>query len=180
MARRALTLHWPLAVVLTLAAVQMMDLGLIVCFIVAIVDRLVSANWLRVMLATALLTASGSGIAMGRVQPYYWKLSVLAVDLFLLVLAFRRFDVLTVLVANSTIALCWGMYPVYVVLQQAGAAWILTAAVIWATIVGAAAIFAFEEKLRLPTGASPVRSNKRPGEHSLAGPFNSHVSTFNF
>jgi hypothetical protein len=144
---RALTLQWPVVVILTLAAVQAMELGMIVCFIVAIVDRFAFANWLRVVLSTALLTATSIDMAMGRVQPYYWRLSVLAVDFFLLVLAFRRFDVLTVLVANFTIAFAWGLYPLYVVLQQAGAAWILTAAVIWAAIVAAAVVVAFEQKL---------------------------------
>ena len=144
---RALSLQWPVAVVLTLAALQMMDLGLIVCFIVAIVDRFTSARWVRVILATALLTASGIGIAMGRVEPYYWRLTVLAIDFFVLVLAFRRFDVLTILVANFTIAFCWALYPLYVVLQQSGAAWVLTAAFAWTAIIAAALVIAFQQKL---------------------------------
>jgi hypothetical protein len=144
---RALSLQWPVAVSLTFAFVQMMDLGLIICFIVAVVDRLASVSWVRVLLATALLTASGIGISLASMEPYYWRLPVLAVVLFVLVLAFRRFDVLTVMVANFTIGFCWVMYPMSVVLQQAGAAWILTAAFIWAAIVIGAAVVAFEEKL---------------------------------
>jgi serine/threonine protein kinase len=142
------TLRWPLGVVLAITAVQVAGLGLLVALAASVIARLQSRAWITVVVAAVLLGASGIRVSMGAVQPWQWTLIVLFVDYLLLILTFRRFDLLTLCTAVGTFAFWWANYTLLVMQQPIGAFGPWAAFVVWGLAIAAAAAAAFHATLR--------------------------------
>jgi hypothetical protein len=138
---------WPLVLIVGICVVQMVGLTLLVAFTDSVADRLPIYPWLRVAGVAAFLAATGVRLSMATVQPWSFIALVLFVDYALLVVAFRRFDLLTLSTAIGTFALWWVNYPLFVMQRPIGAAGPWTAFVVWGLIVVAAAGAAFQSDL---------------------------------
>ena len=145
---RALGSWWPVTGFFPVVWMQSLGIGLLVAFVVSSAERLIARPWLRVIASTLLLAAGGVHISMGSVQPYQWMIAVLFIDYFFLVLAFRRFDLLTLFAAIFTFAFCWLNYPFVVIQWQMGPVWPLTAFALWGLFVAFAALVTFQSPLR--------------------------------
>jgi hypothetical protein len=139
---------WPAALVFAIGAAQVAGIGLLVAFTDSIASRLPGRKSIGLISAAALLAASGIRLSMGAVQPWYWTLLVLFIDYLFLVLAFRRFDLLTLCVAVGTFALWWANYPLFVMQQPIGASAPWTVFILWGLGVAAASAAAFQSTFR--------------------------------
>ena len=123
-------------------------LGLIAAFVISAIATAVKNPALRIVLPAALLSASGVHLSLGAVQPWYRVLALLLVDFLVLVLAFRAYDLLTLLVALFTAAFVWAAYAAYVMQQLIGPVQPLVVLSLWGLGVAAAAGVAFNRPLR--------------------------------
>jgi hypothetical protein len=139
---------WPIGVVLGIALVQMVGLGLLVAFAYCVAMRLPFPAWFAVVAAAAALAATGIRSSMAAVEPWPFIAVVLFIDFLLLIVSFRRFDLLTVLIAIGTFAFWWANYPLFVMLQPIGAAGPSMAFVAWGLVIAAALWLAFQATLR--------------------------------
>jgi hypothetical protein len=139
---------WPVGVVLGIAVVQMVGLGLLVAFAYSVATRLSSRVWLAVIASAAALAATGIRSSMAAVEPWPLIAGVLFVDFLLLVVSFRRYDVLTVFFAIGTFAFWWANYPLFVMQRPIGAVGPSLAFVVWGLVVAAAIGLAFQATLR--------------------------------
>jgi Protein kinase domain len=139
--------RWPLALILGVSVVQMIGLTLLVAFADSVTNRLPLHPWLRAIAAAAFLAATGIRFSMATVQPWSFIALILFVDYGLLLVAFRRFDLLTLSAAIGTFALWWAAYPLLIMQKPIGAAAPWIAFVIWGLIVVAAAGAAFQSDL---------------------------------
>ncbi len=81
-------------------------------------------------------------------QPFYWTIALLLLDYSILVLAFKRFDLLTLVVGIFTFGFLWGNYSIFVFQQQVGASAPMTAFVVWGVFLALAGAIAFQSTLR--------------------------------
>jgi hypothetical protein len=139
---------WPAGLVIGIGAAQVAGIGLLVAFVDSVAARLQPRPWIGATAAAALLAASGIRLSMGTIQPWYWTLLVLFIDYFFLVLAFRRFDLLTLCVAIGVFALWWANYPLFVMQQPIGASGPWTVFILWGLCIAGALGLAFQSTLR--------------------------------
>jgi len=139
--------HWPSATVLTRALMLALEAGLLVSLATGLVDRLVPRRWLAFVVAVIVVTLIGINLGFGRVQPFYWRLPIAAADFIVLIAAFRRFDVLTVMAATFMMWFASGIIPVVMMLRPSGTIWPDVAWIVVACITAGAVLVAFENRL---------------------------------
>jgi hypothetical protein len=144
--------RWPLVVLLVFACLEAFGIGLLVAFFGAVGERISKRTWACVFAPALLLTLSDVHYSMAAIQPYYWTMTLLFVDYVLLFLAFRRFDLLTVVTAIFTFAFCSGNYALVVMLRQIGPVEEWAAFAVWGLCVAGAAAVAFQTRLRTAFG----------------------------
>jgi serine/threonine protein kinase len=141
--------QWPVAGTAAMAIVQALGIGLAVAFVAAAAERFVGRPWLQWTIATCLLAASTVRFTMAAVEPFHWTAVVLLLDYGILVAAFRRFDLLTVLTAIFTFSFCWTSYALVVMQLQIGPAGPVAAFAVWALFVASAVVILIQSTLRL-------------------------------
>jgi hypothetical protein len=139
--------RWPFGLIVGICVVQMVGLALLVAFADLVADRLPMHPWLRALVAAAFLAAAGVRLSMATVQPWSFIALILFVDYALLVVTFRRFDLLTLSAAIGTFALWWAAYPLLIMQKPIGATEPWIAFVLWGLIVAAATGAAFQSDL---------------------------------
>lgn len=137
----------PVAAVLALGGMQALGIGSLVALVGSVSERVLAQAWMRGVIPAALLAISGVHLSMASIQPFYWTIILLFIDYFILVLTFRRFDLLTLFTAILTFAFCWANYPLLVMQQPIGPVWPLTAFVMWGLLVAVAAMVTFQSTL---------------------------------
>lgn len=129
---------------------QTLAVGMIIGFLASCLAGFVRRPWVAALVAAALGAAIVHHplITLGAVQPYHGKVLLLLFECLLLVWAFTRFDVLTLLAGVFTFAFCWQNYSLLVMLEHAGNAEQWTAFAVWGLFVLAAGAVAFKSSLR--------------------------------
>jgi len=128
---------------------ESLALGITIGFFASFLARRVRPSWVGT-LGAAVLTAvivPGPLASLGAVQPYLWKVSLLFIDSVILVLAFTRFDLLTVLAAVFTFVFWWQNYRLMVMFEPAGNLEQWIAFVVFGLFVAAAGAIAFKSSL---------------------------------
>jgi len=140
---------WSVAFVSAKELFQAAAVAIVVVFLASLLARLMRSRWLALIVASILSAAMLPGLQpnLAGVQPYPGKLAILTVDVLLLALALKRFDVLTVLWAAFTFGFFWANYTLLVMFERTGAAEEWIAFVIFGLFVAAAGAIAFKSSL---------------------------------
>lgn len=148
-ARVFLNSSWTSFPVLLMSVFHGVGIAVYLSLLTAMVARVVSRPWLALFLAAAAAAVIFPGpiFMMGAVQPYPSKVLLLFFDFLILAWTFTRFDVLTLFMAGSTFAFFWENYSLLVMFRPTGALeeWVCFA--LWALVVAAAAVVAFQSSI---------------------------------
>ncbi len=119
-------------------------------FFASFLARFARRTWVAAVVAAALAATMVPGplVCLGAVQPYHGKVLVLLFECLLLVWAFSRFDLLTLVAAVFTFVFWWQNYRLLVMFEPAGnlEQWMAFAA--FGLFVLAAAAVAFKASLK--------------------------------
>ncbi len=129
---------------------ESLGFGFTIGFFASFLGRFVSRPWVAGLAAAALAAAMIPGpiASFGAVQPHHGKVLVLLFDSLLLVWAFSRFDILTLLAAVFTFAFWWQNYRLLVMFEPTGAVEQWIAFAVFGLFVAAAGVIAFQSPLR--------------------------------
>jgi hypothetical protein len=128
--------------------VEVMVLAGGMAFLTSFLARLTHRPWLAMVLASALLAASGMAQGVGEVQPYHMRVLLVLLECVFLAWIFVRFDLLTLLCAALTSVFCAQNYRFLVMFEPTGSLEQWVAFAVFGLFVLAAASVAFQSSLR--------------------------------